>query len=217
MHYQNNEAISLTRSDDLLKSHAGQINAYHKNAEAAAKNTIHAVLMAGKLLVEAKAMCEHGDWQNWLESNCEVSYRVAAKYMRLSENWHAIQSKCAPGALLTINSALSLIANPKPVDMESDPSTDSSDEGIQQPEFEYVYQDEAEPVAEGDIDCGVVETPEIDSEPQKVDWKIKYKKTVAMAETLIRAIDELNNYKRSNRKDFVSAKAGEVWEGLKEW
>ena len=43
-----------------------------------------------------------------------------------------------------------------------------------EPEFEYVYQDEGEPVAEGDIDCGVVEASEIDSEPQKVDWKIKH-------------------------------------------
>ena len=82
--------------------------------------------------------------------------------------------------------------------------------------YEFAYQDESEPLKEGDIDCGVVEESQ-EQTTQKVDWKIKYKKTISIAETLIRAIDELNNYKRSNRKDFVTAKAGEVWEGLKKW
>ena len=86
-----------------------------------------------------------------------------------------------------------------------------------EPEFEYVYQDEGEPVAEGDIDCGVVEASEIDSEPQKVDWKIKYKKTISIAETLIRAIDELNQYKPSNQKKYIASLVDSVWRGLKKW
>lgn len=87
----------------------------------------------------------------------------------------------------------------------------------QEPEFEYVYQDEAEPIADGDVDCGIVEASEVDSEPQRVDWKIKHKKTIAITETLIRAIDELNQYKPSNQKKYIASLVDSVWRGLKKW
>ena len=56
-----------------LMQHAEQINAYHQTAETAAVETIRAAVMAGKLLMEAKAMCKHGEWQIWLKKNCIVS------------------------------------------------------------------------------------------------------------------------------------------------
>ena len=42
-----------------------------------------AALAAGALLIEAKKQVAHGEWENWLESNCQVAPRTAQSYMRL--------------------------------------------------------------------------------------------------------------------------------------
>ena len=156
--------------------------------------------------------------------NCErwskLSDRMIADHIGVS---NVFVSKMR-NQLLTVNSCSEregadgkLRKVPERQPKEVIPVTVPTPKADSEPEFEYVYQDEAEPVAEGDIDCGVVETPEIDSEPQKVDWKIKHKKTVAMAETLIRAIDELNQYKPSNQKKYIASLIDSVWRGLKKW
>jgi len=39
-------------------------------------------LEAGKLLIEAKKLCEHGRWNQWLDENFEMSDRTARRYMK---------------------------------------------------------------------------------------------------------------------------------------
>lgn len=68
----------------------------------------------------------------------------------------------------------------------------------------------------------VVPTPAEESEgcdppPMVVDWKIKHKKTIAITEQLMRALDELNQYKPSNQKGYLKKLIDSIWEGLKKW
>ena len=75
---------------------AERINAEHAASEDHAKSAIEHALQCGQLLIEAKAQVKHGQWLPWLEANCTVKERQARNYMRLADNWEAIESKSAP-------------------------------------------------------------------------------------------------------------------------
>jgi hypothetical protein len=63
---------------DIRALHAG----IRRNAEQAARDTIE----AGKLLIEAKAGLEHGEWEDWLRQNCDLSARTARRYMAVARS-----------------------------------------------------------------------------------------------------------------------------------
>ena len=93
-------AQSLNDRQDLLETYGA--------------NMIGQARSMGNELIEAKSECDHGEWEGWCEAEIpRISDRQRQKYMRLAKNWGKIESKSAPGALLTINDALSLIASPK--------------------------------------------------------------------------------------------------------
>ena len=47
------------------------------------KAVFHAI-ECGSALIEAKALCKHGEWLGWLKSNCSVSERTTQIYMKLA-------------------------------------------------------------------------------------------------------------------------------------
>ncbi|SDR31598.1 Protein of unknown function [Rhizobiales bacterium GAS113] len=63
---------------DIRALHAG----IRRSAEHAARDTIE----AGKLLIEAKAGLAHGEWENWLRQNCDLSARTARRYMTIARS-----------------------------------------------------------------------------------------------------------------------------------
>jgi hypothetical protein len=72
------EAEPLTNLTDL----AARIRAEHK---VVGEGLQHAIA-AGQLLVEAKSKTPCGEWQAWLEVNCEMSERTARAYMRVARS-----------------------------------------------------------------------------------------------------------------------------------
>jgi Protein of unknown function (DUF3102) len=63
---------------DIRALHAG----IRRSAEQAARDSIE----AGKLLIEAKAGLAHGEWENWLRQNCDLSARTARRYMTIGRS-----------------------------------------------------------------------------------------------------------------------------------
>jgi hypothetical protein len=63
---------------------ARRIEAEHNALTAALQSALGHAIAAGELLLEAKASVRHGQWLNWLASNCSVPPRTATHYMRLA-------------------------------------------------------------------------------------------------------------------------------------
>lgn len=77
-----------------LVSIAEQINNLHRHADEQrdvalthAANAIRHALQCGALLIKARSLCAHGEWELWLESNCpNLSQTTARRYMTVSAN-----------------------------------------------------------------------------------------------------------------------------------
>ena len=96
----------------LTTTLADQINQEHQLATEAARTAVAHARRCGELLLQAKAEIGHGGFLAWLSENCHVGERQARTYMRIAENWPAIESKSAPGAVLTIKGAVRLLRGP---------------------------------------------------------------------------------------------------------
>ena len=107
-----NSIPALTDSPPALTDLAQRINDHHHAAEAEARSALQHALEAGRLLVEAKSQCQHGTWLPWLKEHFKGSVRNAQGYMRLADNWAAVEGKYAEPAYLTIDGALKLLAGP---------------------------------------------------------------------------------------------------------
>lgn len=109
---QKSSGIDVTPAD--LPALALAINEEHALAERHAELAIHRAKRAGDMLVAAKQQIQHGQWLPWLATNCPtIKERTARAYMRLARNWEALESKSADSAVLTIDAALKLLAEPR--------------------------------------------------------------------------------------------------------
>jgi hypothetical protein len=50
------------------------------------------VVLAGQLLIESRKHLEHGEWQDWLAENFDLSYRTALRYVSATE--YVDRQKC---------------------------------------------------------------------------------------------------------------------------
>jgi hypothetical protein len=99
--------------DNSLADLAARINAEHEAVCGALKRGLEHAIAAGKLLIEAKAQFDHGDWLRWLRDEhcpCRVPERTAQVYMRLAR--HAEELKSATVADLTVRDAVELLTEP---------------------------------------------------------------------------------------------------------
>jgi Protein of unknown function (DUF3102) len=84
-------------------------------AESATRRGLEHAIAAGLLLIEAKELVAHGEWLDWLQTNCQLSQRQAQTYMRLARKRHIVGAlKNAATAHLTITAAEALVGKPKP-------------------------------------------------------------------------------------------------------
>jgi hypothetical protein len=86
---------------------AARIEAEHAAASEAARNHVEHAMLAGELLIEAKAQLGHGRWLPWLADRGIVE-RTAQLYMRLARNKETIKS--ATVADLTVRGAIMMLA-----------------------------------------------------------------------------------------------------------
>jgi hypothetical protein len=77
--------------------------------EVARQSALEHALTAGKKLIEAKSLVQHGEWISWLETNFPYTRRWASACMRLARHRHDLPY----GNELPISHALALIAEPK--------------------------------------------------------------------------------------------------------
>jgi hypothetical protein len=70
-----------------LTALASRINTEHDEVIKHVQQGAHHAIRAGKLLLEAKIAVRHGDWSEWLASNCRVSERTAQVYMQLAREY----------------------------------------------------------------------------------------------------------------------------------
>ncbi|MCA9124826.1 MAG: DUF3102 domain-containing protein [Planctomycetaceae bacterium] len=93
---------------------AAKIAENHELAVGAMRSSLEYARAAGSLLIEAKKQVRFGEWSEWLSSNTPISNRTAQAYQRIARHWPKIAANAQSSADLSIEGALSLIANPKP-------------------------------------------------------------------------------------------------------
>ncbi len=106
------DGSAIARATADLEALAVRINEEHRQAEAHAVSAVEHAAKAGRLLVAAKAGCAHGTWLPWLEANVACSVRTAQAYMRVARRWDELAAKSADPALLSIDGALRMLAEP---------------------------------------------------------------------------------------------------------
>jgi hypothetical protein len=93
---------------------AARIKVEHQAVASALKSGALHAIAAGELLIEAKQnpAMKHGQWLPWLMS-CDISERMAQRYMRLARNKAAIEANPTCVSDLSMNSALAMLAIPR--------------------------------------------------------------------------------------------------------
>ena len=64
---------------------AAEIRCAHADVQEAAKTAAERAIDAGKALLEAKELVNHGEWLPWLRENCALAERTAQLYMQLAK------------------------------------------------------------------------------------------------------------------------------------
>lgn len=54
--------------------------------------TAQNIIEVGKRLIQAKSLVQHGQWQNWLQNNFQLSYQTAAKFIQCAEKFANVVS-----------------------------------------------------------------------------------------------------------------------------
>jgi hypothetical protein len=87
--------------DCVLAALAEQIDTLHSASLSSHRKSIEQAIECGRVLTEAKALVDHGQWLPWLKANTKVDPRTAQRWMRFAKNADAVLAKCATSADLT--------------------------------------------------------------------------------------------------------------------
>jgi len=104
--------VTNIAKSNRLPELAARINQEHAAANDAVKRGLGHAMVAGELLLEAKATVPHGQWADWLKANTTVSDRTAQRYMQLAKQRAELEAKSATVADLTMREACELVAKP---------------------------------------------------------------------------------------------------------
>ena len=64
---------------------AKAINEAHRLAKKSAETAVEYATRCGQLLIKKKKDFQHGEWQAWIENNCDFEYPTAARYMKAAK------------------------------------------------------------------------------------------------------------------------------------
>ena len=76
----------LGAGHNRLAALAANIRALHAGVRRSAEQAARDAIETGKLLIEAKAMLKHGEWEPWLRDNVAISPRTARRDMALARS-----------------------------------------------------------------------------------------------------------------------------------
>jgi len=95
---------------NYLTDLAARIRIEHEAVSTALKDSVRHAIVAGELLVEAKAQLKHGQWLPWLADHCTISERTAQLYMRVAKNREEVEKQIRNGvADLSLNEAAAML------------------------------------------------------------------------------------------------------------
>jgi len=79
-------------------------------------DSVEPAVNAGLLLLEAKELCPHGTFKQWVADNCEVSLRRAQEYMYLARNREELEEAKSAGVapFTTAQDALRFLRDLRP-------------------------------------------------------------------------------------------------------
>jgi hypothetical protein len=86
-----------------------RINDAHEKVKQALQRGAEHAIEAGRLLLQAKPTVRHGNWLEWVGTNCRFAERTAQLYMRLAEERPLLEAKTQRIADLTVNDAIKLL------------------------------------------------------------------------------------------------------------
>src|SRR5688572_16223862 len=73
---------------------AVEIRAAYKGFADAQMTALERVKQTGELLIEAKAQfTKHGEWTDWVETNCPFTERMAQNYSRIARHWPELMAR----------------------------------------------------------------------------------------------------------------------------
>lgn len=103
----------LTTTTDL-PTLAQHIIRTHQQVEDSKNQAILHAITCGSALIEAKHLCQYGDWLNWLANHCQLSHRTAQLYMKLAKHYPTLeQAKTQRATHLSLREAVKQLASPK--------------------------------------------------------------------------------------------------------
>jgi len=104
------ETTALAASNSLTDL-AARIRLEHYAAAEKLSEALRHAMAAGDLLIEAKALVQHGQWLPWLKDHVDISERTAQLYMRVAKNRAEIEAqKRNDVADLSLGEAMALLA-----------------------------------------------------------------------------------------------------------
>jgi Protein of unknown function (DUF3102) len=110
--------LAVMANNDLAVL-ANRINSEHAEVVKAVIHGANHAIRAGQLLLQAKIAVRHGDWSEWLATNCRVSERSAQLYMQLAREFP--QGLAAGVSLTAAIKMLEQMKSPEPKDTTSMP------------------------------------------------------------------------------------------------
>jgi len=125
--------VHVRRTNDLTKL-AAAIQAEVKGAFDSFRTGLLHAKRAGELLVEAHAICCHGEWLPWLKANCGgISDRTAQVYIQIADRWSELEAKPERVTDLSINQARRLLSQPSSMAVGNGPLQPMSASGAMPP------------------------------------------------------------------------------------
>lgn len=103
----------MNENDEELEALAKEIRQEGAAVIESSRTSIGHACHCGELLARAKNKVKHGEWGQWVKSNCSLSVRTAQLYMRLAANSEELLTRTQAIAHLTLEEADKLLSTPR--------------------------------------------------------------------------------------------------------
>lgn len=121
----------MTSNSNPLRELARKINAGHKKVLESYRASVKHAREVGLLLVDARELVEHGEWQPWVKRNCRFSYETATNYIKVAKRWKEVERNLQRIPDLTYSGAIKLLVKRKPKP-KPQPHTEQADQTQQE-------------------------------------------------------------------------------------